>query len=167
MKKVLSVLVFCLPLFCFGTMASLLTSSMDKTFYSQKGAAFRVVYSSFDVVKYARLMNVNVPTSFRLNNLSIFVDAKNITDKELALVQTKLPLSIEATSFTLTIQGKSKRLTIKADKAVLTPINTISLKGRVRLISTKTVDVGESADISLQGRMLILTVGKQKFGFKF
>ena len=154
-------------MFCIATMTSLLTSSMDKTFYSQKGAAFRVVYSSFDVLKYVKLMNVSMPTSFRLNNLSLFVDAKNITDKELALVQTKLPFTLEARPFTLTIQGKSKRLTIKADRAVLTPINTISLQGAVRLISAKTVNIGEKADIALQGRMLILSVDNQKLGFKF
>ncbi|MBO5255856.1 MAG: hypothetical protein J6B07_08555, partial [Opitutales bacterium] len=146
---------------------SMLTGSMDKTFYSQKGAVFRVVYTSFDVTKYTKVMNVKVPTQFRLNNLQIWATTPNITKKETVLIQTKLPFSIIASPFTLVLRGKNKTVTFKADEATLTPINTLSLKGGVRLIANKTVTIGESAYLALEDDKLILTFENGKIAFKF
>lgn len=166
-KYILSFLFFVSATYANAFSPSMLTGSMDKTFYSQKGVVFRVVYTSFNVTKYTHVMNVKVPTQFRLNNLQIWVTTPNITKKETALIQTKLPFSITSRPFTLVLRGKSKTVTFKADEATLTPINTISLKGGVRLIANRTVNIGDSAYLALVDDKLVLTFKDGKIAFKF
>lgn len=147
---------------------SMFEQSLDRTLYSQRGAALRVCYSSFKVLKYTRVMKLDLPTSFRLYNLRLFVYAQNITDAELAYAKTQVPFSVSASPFTLTIKGKINTLTIKADEAFLTPLNTVSLKGGVRVISdTKTVNVGDTASLELRDRLLYLSFATRKIAFKF
>ena len=146
---------------------AMLTGSMDKTFYSQKGVVFRVVYTSFDVTKYAQVMNVKVPSGFRLNDLQIWVTTSNLTSKELSLAQTRIPFSLSASPITLVLQGKNKTVKFKADEAILTPINTILLRDNVRLISNKSVGVGDKASLVLDADRLIFSFDTGKIAFKF
>ena len=141
--------------------------AMDRTLYSQKGAALRVCYDSFDIVGRSRVMGADVPTAFRLNGLRIFAEAANLTEAELQYAKTKLPFSLSANGFSLTINGRKTRLTITADSAVLTPLNTVILKGNVKLSTSKTVSIGARAALSLEGRMLVLQADKTKVGFAF
>ncbi len=145
-----------------------LANNMDEIFYSKNGAVFRVAYSSMNVGKYSKVIGVDVPTSFILNNLSVVVYVRNITDRELNLANTKLPFEISAKSFALTLQGKEQSVKFVSDSAWLTPINTIILKGGVRVYSNKkSVYIGEKASLMLKGRMLYLSFSGEKMAFKF
>ena len=142
--------------------------SLDETFYSQKGPALRISYSSFDVLAYSKIMGAKVPSSLRLNNLRIFVEASNITDAELSYAKMKAPFNISAKNFSLCINGRKRRLTIASDGASLTPINTVVLHGNVRVFSaTGEVKFGQKASLSLEARTLFLDVGDSKIAFKF
>lgn len=164
-------LLFVFVVFCSAALSCAApmfpVGAMDKTLYSQKGAALRICYDSFDVVGHTRVMGADVPTAFRLNGLRIFAEAANITENELLYAKTKLPFSLSANGFSLTINGKKTRLAITADSAVLTPLNTVVLKGNVKLSTAKTVSIGERAALSLEGRMIVLQADGTKVGFKF
>lgn len=168
MRKVLSLIFLLLSTTLVQAFSpSLLTGSMDETFYSQKGPVFRVVYDSFDVLKYTQIMKVKVPTNIRLNNLKIWVTTYNITRNELNLAKTKIPFTINASPFMLVLNGKNRKVVFKANSATLTPINTISLKGNITLITKTTTKLGDSAQLSLEGDMLIFSCGDQKIALKF
>ncbi len=142
--------------------------SMDKTFYSTKGAAFRVSYSSLKVGKYAKIMNVSVPSQIELNNLSVTAFVRNVTDKELNLAKTRVPFGISGRPFALTLQGNENSVKFVSDYAMLTAINSIILKGGVRVVvGKKSVNIGDEATLTLKGRMLYLSFADQKMAFKF
>ena len=112
-------------------------------------------------------MKVKVPTNIRLNNLKIWVTTYNITRNELNLAKTKIPFTINASPFMLVLNGKNRKVVFKANSATLTPINTISLKGNITLITKTTTKLGDSAQLSLEGDMLIFSCGDQKIALKF
>ena len=157
---------FCASACAWGFAAQMLAGSMDNTFYSSKGAVFSVSYKSLDVLQHATIMKVSVPVKVRLNNLAITAFSKNITQAELDMAQTKLPFTICAAPFSLKIEAK-KSVVFCADTALLTPINTIYLKGNVRLVGDNAVKIGDEAFLSLSGRSLLLSFSGRKIAFKF
>ena len=144
----------------------LLLGGMDKTFYSSAGPVFRVKYASCDVVESSKIMKVSVPTHMRLNGLGITAFTRNITDAELNLAKTKIPFTLSAAPFSLRLEGR-RTVVISADRAVLTPVNTIYLKGRVRIAGDNTVPLADEAFLSLSGRTLMLEFSGRKIALKF
>ena len=67
----------------------------------------------------------------------------------------------------LSIMYLFQDIVFKANSATLTPINTISLKGNITLTTKTTTNLGDSAQLSLEGDMLIFTCGNQKIALKF
>ena len=148
--------------------SSMFAGSMDKTLYSSKGAVFHIKYTSLKVEKYAKIMNVSVPSQIALHNLSIVANAVNITDSELNLVKTKVPFSVSAVPFSFSLKGKNKTVKFMSDTALLTPINTILLKGAVRVVvGQKSLNIGDEASLELKGRILYLSFSDKKTAFKF
>ena len=169
--RIVSILSFFVMSVC-GVYADLpsgmFAGSMDRTFYSSKGAVFHIKYTSLKVAKYTKIMNVSVPSQIELHNLSVVANAVNITDSELNLAKAKVPFSISATPFLFSLNGKSKTVKFMSDTALLTPINTILLKGAVRVVvGQKSLNIGEEASLELKGRILYLSFSGKKTAFKF
>ena len=103
MKILAAVLLFALSAAraCAAFDVSMFDDRMDKTFLSERGAAFRIAYSAWSVREYAKVFKVAVPKSLEFENLKITVFAANLTERELGYAQTKIPFSLSASPFTI------------------------------------------------------------------
>ncbi len=146
---------------------SKLSGNMDKTFFSEKKPVFRVVYKSLDVLDYSKVMGVKVPSRIQLNNFVMWVNTYNITQSVLDMFNRKIPFSVSTKPFRLVLIGKNRRLTIKADSATLTPINTLVLRGSVKMVGKHSVSLGDKATLSLDGYSLLVSFAGEKVKIKF
>ena len=169
MKILAAVLLFALSAAraCAAFDVSMFDDRMDKTFLSERGAAFRIAYSAWSVREYAKVFKVAVPKSLEFENLKITVFAANLTERELGYAQTKIPFALSASPFELTIRGRKSAISFRSERAVLTPLNTLVLRGDVRVVAADSVPVGSEAMLELDGRNLYLIVGDRRICFKF
>ena len=171
--------IFCTFLFItFATISNTLASGYDftallnpanyknvDTIYrnAQGKQVFGIAFESMSIAMGKTAFNIKIPQKVIINNLSLTVQAVNLTQQELDKLDFPRPLSFEINGLNLTIYGKKSVMTIKASQARVFKENTLYLSADCELtIGGKSAKLGKGSSLSINGR--ILTIKSQTLG---
>ncbi len=101
--------------------------------------------------------NIKIPQKVVIQNLSLTVQAKNLTQDELDKTKFPRPLDFEIIGLDITIYGKKNVMTIKASRARIPRENVVYLSDDSSIsIGDKSVKLGSGATITLKDDRILL-----------
>lgn len=138
--------------------------NVDTIYRNAQGRqVFGIAFESMSIAMGKTAFNIKIPQKVVIKNLSLTVQAVNLTQQELDKLDFPRPLNFEINELNLTIYGKKSVMTIKASQARVFKENTLYLSADCELtIGGKSVKLGKGSSVSINGRLL--TIKSQTLG---
>ncbi len=133
-------------------------SNVDTIYRNSYGKqVFAIAFENMSVAMGKSAFGVKIPQKVVIKNLSLTVQAENITQDELDKTEFPRPLDFEILGLNLTIFGKKNVMKIKASRARVYKQNIVYLSPDSEMsIGENSAKLGSGATISLKGRILII-----------
>ena len=133
-------------------------------------AVARIRLKSMNFESRVKKWGIPIPQTLLIRSLAIDVYCRNLTDAEIQKLKAPPLFFIAAENFSLVLYGKRNKVTVRSNHALLKKDLSIVLTGDVKISTDKgQMSLGDSATLSLSGRMLKFSYGEngEKFAIKF
>lgn len=180
--KIAAAAIFCAAAFAAATTASAdidysalanpqTYKNVDTIYRSESGNSIaRIRLKSMNFESRVKKWGIPIPQTLLIRTLTIDVYCRNLTDAEIQKLKAPPLFFIAAENFSLVLYGKRNKVTVRSNHALLKKDLSIVLTGDVKISTDKgQMSLGESATLSLNGRMLKFSYGEngEKFAIKF
>ncbi len=130
--------------------------NVDTVYRNANGKqVFGIAFEKMSIAMGKSAFNIKIPQKVVIKNLSLTVQAKNLTQDELDKTKLPRPLDFEINGLNITVYGKKSVMTITASRARIYKENVIYLSAdSVLTIGEKSANLGNGATITLKGRIL-------------
>lgn len=180
--RIAAAAIFCAAAFAAATTASAdidysalanpqTYKNVDTIYRSESGDSIaRIRLKSMNFESRVKKWGIPIPQTLLIRSLAIDVYCRNLTDAEIQKLKAPPLFFIAAENFSLVLYGKRNKVTVCSNHALLKKDLSIVLTGDVKISTDKgQMSLGDSATLSLSGRMLKFSYGEngEKFAIKF